>query len=156
MENVDEETIGPLVVEPSSSAASSSGLPPVGWSSVLVPGAKKIKLNPDTSIDYKLMMPDACAPNLIGIRFDSIRGLYAVRYDHTTPEARALWNPDKVASLPQRLQTKSKQNCHGPDASHDEEQASLEACLQWAWDKHTHLWGAQRPESSIVVHGGSA
>ena len=100
----------------------------------------------------KLYMPDFCQAPYVSIRQDNERGhMFQVKYDHICAAAKKSLDPEKVESLPKRLQGKTKNSPYSVDATMEAKDVALEKALQWAWDKHEHLTGQKRPIETMLL-----
>ena len=107
-----------------------------------------------TEDKYKTLMPEACQPKYINIRLDTIhKHLWQVTYHHDMPAAVETLPLHKLDTLPPEYKGFTKNACFGKDATDLQLQKGLEKCLRWAWGKHKHFWGIERPAWTIAVHG---
>ena len=70
---------------------------------------------------------------------------WQARYDHTDSAAVGVFPAAVLASLPNEYTQKTKDCSFRNTVTPDGEMDALRTVLDWAWGKHTHLTGAERP-----------
>lgn len=118
-------------------------------------GFPRVVVNPNTGPGVKAKMPTQCTVPYIKIQEDLFSlGRYVATYDHKSASAAAAIPAEKVASLPRRLAGCTKQYRWGNvGADEATKRQHLEAVLRWAWEKHIHFFGGERPADTVVVEG---
>ena len=102
-----------------------------------------------TPDELKEFMPFHCERPGIGILKDVIQfQRFVAKYDHRKQED--FLDPHKVQSLPKQFQKFSHDGKFGASATDDDMNRALEKALAWAWGKHKHLWGEDRPAHTVV------
>ena len=107
-----------------------------------------------TEDEYKSLMPEACQPSWISIRKDCIfKHMFQAQYDHEHMDALDDLDIIKWESLPRELRGKTKNAVFGESATDLQQEKALERVLRWAWSKHHHFWGIERPAWTTRVEG---
>ena len=106
----------------------------------------RVAVNPRTGHELQALMPTSCVAAYIGIHED------LATYNHKSPAAQMEIPPEKIDSLPPHLRGMTKTSTWG-DAADDVKQEHCEAVLRWAWAKHIHFFGGERPGDTVLVEG---
>ena len=94
-------------------------------------------------------MPEFAAVSWIGLRHDAVfKQMWQARYDHTAETPQALHPVGALNSIPVALGGKTKDVPYRDDVTPEGQHRALESALSWAWAKHTHLTGVERPDWS--------
>ena len=100
-----------------------------------------------TDDDFKNMMPEFCAVSWIALKHDKmVRFSWQARYDHTDATVQTLFHADVLGSLPKELKQKTKDVSYLKNVTAEGEKEALGKALAWAWEKHKHLTGLERPD----------
>ena len=118
-----------------------------GQVGVAIPNAPRVMPGQRTDPDFLNMMPEFCAVPWISIKHDKItRFTWQAKYDHTDSTAAGMFSADALASLPKEYKQKTKDCAFRNNLTPEGEMDALKKVLDWAWGKHTHLTGADRPD----------
>ena len=99
-------------------------------------------------------MPEGCKPKYIGLRKDGLfKFCFQATYNHDSIDAIEALPSEKLGTVPAHLSTASKTVTFGAGVSDLQEKKALEACLRWAWAKHVHFYGGERPSWIVQVAG---
>ena len=113
----------------------------------------RVAVNPRTGHELQALMPTSCVAAYIAIHEDLfIHRRYLATYNHKSPAAQMEIPPEKIDSLPPHLRGMTKTSTWG-DAADDVKQEHCEAVLRWAWAKHIHFFGGERPGDTVLVEG---